>query len=326
MNAGKKYMTQQDPLNPSGSQASRWAILAGMLTIYVVWSSTYLAIRFAVETMPPFLMAGVRFLVAGLFLYALRRLKGDPAPSSVEWRSTGLIGIFLLVGGNGGVVWAEQRIVSSIAALVVGATPLWIILIDMIRLKGKLPPPLSIIGVVIGFVGITILVGPWQSKEASLTSLDPLGVVSLLIASISWALGSVYSRQVKLPPSPLLATGMEMTIGGSVLLILGTLLGESRRLNLADISARSWWALIYLVIIGALLGFAAYTWLLRVAPLSLVSTYAYVNPLMALILGNLLAQEPITPRLLVSAIIIIGSVALITTSNIVSARRRRIIS
>ena len=303
---------------------SRWAIWAGMLVIYIVWSSTYLAIRFAVESMPPFLMAAVRFLLAGSILFIARLALGDKLPTRTEWRSTGLIGIFLLMGGNGGVVWAEQRVVSGIAALLIGTTPLWIVLVDALRPKGQRPGWLSLSGVLVGFIGIALLLSPWKldpSQVESGLSIDLLGLLALLMASLSWAVGSVYSRQAVLPNSPLLATGMEMIVGGCGLMVLATLSGEWQRMDLSGITPRAWWALVYLVFIGALLGFAAYTWLLRVAPITLVSTYAYVNPLIAIFLGALLAQEEITSQVIVSALIIVSSVALITTANTRRARR-----
>jgi len=295
-----------------------------MLVIYIVWSSTYLAIRFAVESMPPFLMAAVRFLLAGSILFIARLALGDKLPTRTEWRSTGLIGIFLLMGGNGGVVWAEQRVVSGIAALLIGTTPLWIVLVDALRPKGQRPGWLSLSGVLVGFIGIALLLSPWKldpSQVESGLSIDLLGLLALLMASLSWAVGSVYSRQAVLPNSPLLATGMEMIVGGCGLMVLATLSGEWQRMDLSGITPRAWWALVYLVFIGALLGFAAYTWLLRVAPITLVSTYAYVNPLIAIFLGALLAQEEITSQVIVSALIIVSSVALITTANTRRARR-----
>ncbi len=295
-----------------------------MLVIYVVWSSTYLAIRFAVESMPPFLMAGVRFLLAGAILFIARLLMGDKLPTRIQWRSTGMIGIFLLMGGNGGVVWAEQRVVSGIAALLIGATPLWIVLVDALRPKGQRPGWLALIGVLVGFAGIALLLSPWKvdpSQGGNGLSVDFLGLVALLAASLSWAVGSVYSRQAVLPDSPLLATGMEMIVGGGGLMLLATFSGEWQRLDISAVSPRAWWSLAYLVFIGALLGFAAYTWLLRVAPITLVSTYAYVNPLVAIFLGALLAKEMITSQIIISALIIVSSVALITVANARRARR-----
>lgn len=289
-------------------------IWAALLTVYLVWGSTYLAIRFAVESMPPFLMAAARFLAAGAILYAWRRLAGDTPARRIEWRSAAIVGLFLLLGGNGGVVWAEQYIPSGITALIIGSTPLWIVLIDALRPGGVRPGWMTVAGVLIGFGGILLLVLPGLNG-ASGVHLAPAGVLALLLATLFWAIGSLYSRNASLPKSPLLGTGMEMLAGGAGLLLVGTLSGEWARLDLAAISARSWWAWLYLVFVGALLGFAAYTWLLRVAPTPLAATYAYVNPLVAILLGSLLASEPITPRILLAALVIVGSVVLINTSR-----------
>ncbi len=289
-------------------------IWAAMIAVYIVWGSTYLAIRFAVETIPPFLMAGVRFLMAGALLYLWRRASGDPAPRKIEWRSAAIIGAFLLMGGNGVVSWAERRVVSGIAALMVGSAPLWMVLIDALRPGGKRPGWQTLLGVVIGFGGIVLLVGPGE-LAGSRQSFDTLGVLALTLAAFFWAVGSLYSRNAPLPASPLLGTGMEMLAGGACLVVLGTLTGEWRQFNLAAISTASLLGLLYLVVFGAWVGFASYTWLLRNAPTPLVSTYAYVNPLIAIFIGNLLAREPLTPRILISALIIISAVAVINTSR-----------
>jgi len=291
---------------------SSLAIWAGMLSVYIAWGSTYLAIRFAVQTMPPFLMAAARFLIAGVVLFIVRRALGDVAPSGREWRSAAVIGFLLLLGGNGGVVWAEQRVNSGHAALMVSAAPLWMVLIDLLRPGARRPGWPAIAGVLVGFVGVMLLIGPGAS---SADRLDPLGTVVLILATISWAVGSLYSRQAALPVSPLLGTSMEMVIGGLAFVALGTLTGEWGRLNLPAISRESWLGLGYLIVFGAWLGFGSYMWLLRVAPTSLVSTYAYVNPIVAVLMGNWLAAEPLTPRTLVAATVIVGSVALTTMAS-----------
>jgi drug/metabolite transporter (DMT)-like permease len=289
-------------------------IWTALMAVYICWGTTYLAIRFAVETMPPFLMAGTRFLVAGAILFAWRRLAGDGRPTRVEWRSAAIVGAFLLLLSNGTVSWAEQHVPSGITALLVSTAPLWMVLIDAIRPGGQRPGWRTTAGVLVGFSGIVLLVGPLQLAGTS-QSINPLGLVALLIAPIFWSIGSLYNRGAKLPASPLLGTGMEMLAGGVGLLLLGTLTGEWGQFHLTAITARSWWSLAYLVVFGALVGYAAYTWLLRVAPTPLVSTYAYVNPLIAVFLGSLLAQEPLNARVLLSAVVIIGAVALINTSR-----------
>lgn len=300
---------------------SPWTVWINLISVYVAWGSTYLAIRFAIETMPPFFMAAARFLFAGAVLYVWRRIAGDAKPSRFEWRSAAIIGVFLLVGGNGGVVWAEQRVASGLAALLVTTVPLWMVLMDMLRPGGRWPGWLAVTGVLVGFVGITVLMGP-SHVVGNGVNLDPIGVAVLILASLFWSIGSLYSRDARLPSSPLLATSMEMLVGGTGLLLLGSLTGEWGRLNLAAISARSLWGLAYLIVFGSWIGFAAYTWLLRVAPTPLVSTYAYVNPVVAILLGHLLAEEPLTPRILVATAIIIGSVALTTMKHPASQRSK----
>jgi drug/metabolite transporter (DMT)-like permease len=305
-------------LNSDVKSPSQAAIWAAMITVYIVWGSTYLAILFAIETMPPFLMASFRFLIAGGMLYTWRRLAGDPQPVRIEWRSAAIIGAFLLVGGNGGVTWAEQIVPSGIAALLVGSAPLWMVLIAWLvpaaRRQRQAPGKMAVLGVVVGFFGITLLAGPSQLTGLSST-VNPLGASALTLAAFLWVVGSIYARGARLPASPLLGTGMQMLAGGIGLLLLGTLTGEWARLDLAAISTRSFLGFLYLVIFGSLVGYAAYTWLLRVAPTTLVSTYAYVNPLVAIIMGSLLAQEPVTLRILISTAIILSSVALITRTQ-----------
>jgi drug/metabolite transporter (DMT)-like permease len=259
-------------------------------------------------------MAGFRFLIAGAILYTWRRLAGDTSPTRIQWRSASIVGLLLLLGGNGGVVWAEQRVASGIAALIVGSAPLFMVLIDALRPGGQRPNWQTGSGVLVGFMGIALLIGPSQWTGNGL-QMDTTGVLVLLLASILWATGSLYSRNAQLPSSPLLGTGMEMLAGSAGLFILGTFTGEWGRLDLAAIAPRSLWGLLYLITFGALVGFAAYTWLLRVAPTPLVATYAYVNPLIAIFLGNLLANEALTPRLLVAALVIVSAVALINTGR-----------
>jgi drug/metabolite transporter (DMT)-like permease len=293
---------------------SSFALWTAMISVYIVWGSTYLAIRFAIETIPPFLMAGIRFLIAGSMLILWRLIRGDPAPSLQQWRSATIIGIFLLVGGNGGVVWSEQYVPSGVAALLVGAAPLWMVLLDTLRPDGRRASWLSILGLILGFVGITILIGP-TSPINSGENIDLIGAGVLILASFFWSIGSLYSRQAILPSSPLLGTGMEMLTGGAGLLLLGILTGELKRLNIMSISAQSLLGFFYLIVFGSWIGFSAYTWLLRAAPTPWVSTYAYINPVVAVILGHLLAAEPLTPRILIAATIVVGSVALTTLSQ-----------
>lgn len=289
-------------------------IWSALIAVYIVWGSTYLAIRFAVESMPPFLMAATRFLIAGGVLFTWRRLAGDALPTRRQWKSAAIVGLFMLLGGNGAVVWAEQRVVSGIAALLVGASPLWMALLDAVQPGGKRPNWQTWLGVLWGFAGIALLIGPSEFSGNGMQVYLP-GIGALLLASFLWSAGSLYSRTACLPDSPLLGTSMEMLVGGTGLLIFGTLTGDWNHVHLAGIQMSSVLGLLYLILFGSLVGFAAYTWLLRVAPTPLVFTYAYVNPLVAIFLGNLLAGEPLNLRILLAAGVIVSSVVLINMSK-----------
>ena len=210
-------------------------IWVAMLTIYLVWGSTYLAISYAVQSIPPFFMAGFRFIVAGGILFIVRKVAGDPMPRRIEWRAAGIVGLFLLLGGNGGVVWAEQRVASMIAALLIGATPFWIVLVDAIRPNGIRPNRRTMAGLLVGFIGITILVTASSSAGAA-EKIDLAGVIALMLASLSWAIGSVYGRTAKVPKSALIGSAMEMLIGGVGLFILSALVGEWRHLDIQAIT------------------------------------------------------------------------------------------
>ena len=284
-----------------------------LLTVYFFWGTTYLAIRFAVETIPPFLMAGTRFLIAGLILYIWRRSAGDPAPTRGQWLRASVVGLLLLLGGNGLVSLAEQSVASGIAALIVGSVPLWMTTIEALRPGGVRPNALGILGLAVGFGGIILLVAP-SLLGTNPAASHPLGILTLLFAALFWSFGSIYSRHAHLPESSLLSTGMEMLAGGAGLYLTGAVTGEWHLVVLAQITARSWLSLFYLVVFGSLAGFTAYAWLLRAAPVSLVATYAYVNPVVAILIGSLFAQETLTAHVLVSALIIIGSVVLINIS------------
>ena len=288
-----------------------------MMAVYIAWGSTYLAIRFAVETMPPFLMAAARFLISGTLLFAYRRAAGDPLPRRIEARSAAVVGLFLLLGGNGAVVWAEQTVPSGMAALMVSSAPLWMLILEALRPGGRRPGGRAMLGVALGFSGVLLLLWPSGSgaNNGGLFQVDPWGAGALIFATLAWSFGSIYSRYAPLPSSPLMGSAVEMLAGGVALLAAGAVTGEFARLDLQAVTLRSWLGLVYLIVFGSLIGFTAYTWLLRVAPTSLVSTYAYVNPLVALVIGTLIGNEIFSPRTLLAAAVILGSVALTTTAN-----------
>jgi drug/metabolite transporter (DMT)-like permease len=290
-------------------------IWTALVLVYIIWGSTYLGIRFAVETIPPFFHAAVRFLISGALLFIWRRMAGDAAPTRNQWKSASIVGLLLLVGGNGLISFAEQTIPSGIAALLVATIPMFLVLVESLRPGGVKPGWLQMLGLLIGFGGVAILIGPAEFFGGGHT-LDLRGVAISLVAAFSWALGSIYNRSADLPKSTLLFTGMEMLMGSIGLLIVSAVTGEFARLDIAAISTRSLLGLAYLITFGSLVGFVSYGWLLRSnAPVSLISTYAYVNPIVAVLLGNWLAKETLNARILAAALVIVGSVVLINSSK-----------
>lgn len=297
---------------PTG-KASRGQLIAAFAAVYILWGSTYLAIRFAIETLPPWLMAGARFLVAGGILYAVARARGAARPTLANWGAAVLIGALLLLGGNGAVVWAETRVPSGLTALLVATVPIWMVLLDWLQPSGSRPTKGVIAGLILGFVGLGVLIGPGEILGRG--QVDLLGAAALTFGSITWAAGSVYSRRVRLPASPLLGTGMEMLGGGALLFILSLASGEAATFAPGAVSAQSVLALLYLIVFGSLIGFTAYIWLLAHASAARASTYAFVNPVVAVILGWAMANEELTPRMIGAAAIIVAAVALITTGR-----------
>ena len=289
-------------------------IWLALLSLYIVWGSTYLAIKFAVETIPPFMHAGVRFFISGLILLIWQKAAGQSLPTKAQWRSTAIIGTLLLLGGNGLVSWAEQTIPSGIAALIIGSVPMFLVITEAFRPGGARPNWQAILGLLIGFGGIYLLVGPTELSGTDL-HLEPLGVGALLLACLLWSLGSVYSKSADLPKSVLVLTGAEMLTGSIGLFIVSGVTGEWSSFDPTGITMRSLLGLLYLIFVGSLVGFVSYGWLLQNAPISLISTYAYVNPVVAVLLGNWLGGEPLEPRIWLATAIIIGSVAFINTAR-----------
>jgi drug/metabolite transporter (DMT)-like permease len=309
-------------INPGGPASPATAVpmahvAIALATVYVLWGSTYLAMRLAIATIPPFTMAAARHFTAGVILYAIARLRGAPRPRLADWRSTAIIGALLLLLGNGGVVWAEQRVSSGMAALLICSEPMWIVLFAWLRRDGRRPSPLVVAGLLLGFAGLVLLVRPGHDGML----VDRLGAAAVLIASISWAAGSLYVQRATLPSSPLLATAMQMLCGGGLLFAAGAVTGEPARFALSQVSAGSALAVLYLIVFGSLIGFTAYTWLLRSASPVLVSTYAYVNPVVAVFLGWVLLREPVTSGTLLGAAVILAGVALITTASATGSAR-----
>jgi drug/metabolite transporter (DMT)-like permease len=293
--------------------ASRAQITAAFASIYIIWGSTYLAIRYAIETIPPFIMGGTRFLVSGAVLYFWARHRGTPGPTKLHWRNAIIAGGFLLLGGNGAVIWAEQFVPSGLTALIVSILPFWLVIIEWVRAPRKRPSGAVLVGLVLGFIGIIVLVGPGNIGGQG--DVRPLGALVLIFGSLSWAIGSFWSRDAELPKSGLLTTGIEMLGGGALLIIVGVLSGELSHLDIHHVSRSSTVGLVYLITFGSLLGFTSYIWLLdKVSPAHL-GTYAYVNPIVAVVLGWAIAGERLSMRTGVAAAIVICAVALITSAR-----------
>ncbi len=296
---------------PVSQTPSRWSLFAALAAVYIIWGSTYLGIRVALETLPPFLLAGTRFIVAGSIVLIWQWQRGASLPTWRHWRSPAIIGGLMILGGNGGVTWAEQHVPSGLAALLVGAVPIWIVMLDWLIYGGARPNGQMALGLAGGLAGLALLIGP--AEFAGDERINMAGAAALMLASISWAVGSLYSRRASLPALPMVATGMEMLAGGTLQILAGTVLGEWSELDLGGVSLRSGVAMIYLALFGSLIGFSAYVWLLRHTTAARAASYAYVNPVVAVVLGWSLLGEDLSLRTVLSTAIIIGSVVIITS-------------
>lgn len=294
-------------------------LVVAFAAVYIIWGSTYLAINFVVMPdpsvpgsvgLPPFIMAGARFVLAGAILYTWALYKGAARPTRSHWANTALIGTLLLCGGNGGVVWAEKFVPSGLTALLVATVSLWIVLVDWLRPRGVQPTMKVVLGVFLGLAGVGILV--FKKDFAGGQRVDPVGAGVLVFAAFSWAVGSVLAKHRKLPSSGLLTTGMEMLCGGISLLVFGTLMGDWGKLELTHVSPKAVISLVYLVMFGSLIGFTAYMWLLKHTAPTKAATYAYVNPIVAVILGWWLNHEPLSWRTAIAAAVIVTGVVFIT--------------
>ena len=302
-------------MNPgTGSTASTRKLLLAFAAVYLVWGSTYLAIRFGVETIPPFLLGGVRFFVAGLILTFVSRLRGAPAPKLSDWKAATISGGFMVAGGNGLVCWAEQSVPSGLAALLVATVPLWLVALARVGPDREPTGRLEVFGLGLGLAGVVVLLRG-SGADIGIGGASPdqvmLGTFVILGSSLSWAIGSLYNRRAALPNPPLYGTALTMTAGGLVLILIGLATGELGRLSLADISTRSWLALLHLIVFGSIVAFSAYIWLLRTVRPAAAGTYAYVNPVVALFLGWWLADEAFTLPMLAGTVIIVAGVVLV---------------
>ena len=294
--------------------ASPLSIWAGILVLYVVWGSTYLGMKLAMDSLPPFVMGFLRFVPAGLLLaggVAIKDRGSIRRPSNVQLRDVTVVGTCLLLGGTGLVAWGEQTVATGIAALLIGLVPMWLAVFGRV-LFGERIPVLAAAGIAVGLVGVAILA--WPAGDVG--PLDPGGLLALIVSPMFWSLGTLYAaRRALLPRPALFSTGLQMVAGGIGFLVVAVLTGEMRGFDLAAVSATSWFGIAYLVVIGSLVGFTTYAWLLTVAPLGRVATYAYVNPVVAVILGSIVLGEPLTARTAVAAAVIVLAVALIVTGR-----------
>lgn len=278
--------------------------------VYLLWGATFLGMKWAIVTIPPYLMAGVRFVLAGgvMYLWAWRR--GAPRPAAVHWRSAAIVGALLLFLGNGNVAWAMQRVPSGLAAIFVASAAIWIVLLDWWRPGGRRPRASVMAGMLTGLIGIATLVTAREAPGGP--RLDALAAAVLLASSVAWAAGSIVSRHAPAPKSWMQATGMQMLCGGAMLTIAALVTGQARGFDVRAVTAQSLIGFAYLVICGSLIGFSAYMWLLGRVSAAKVATYAYVNPVVAVLLGVIVAGERLTPRAVVASALSLAGVTLVT--------------
>jgi drug/metabolite transporter (DMT)-like permease len=294
------------------ADSNRTTLLAAFAAVYVIWGSTFLAIRIGDESFPPLIVAGIRHFTFGLIAFPILLWKTKAKPTWAEWRGTTITGFLLLAVGNGGVCLAEERVSSGVAALLVATVSLWMVLIDWLRPGGTRPVPRVIAGLVLGFSGLVLLVGPKELGGSG--RIDPIGVLILGVGSFAWACGSIYAKHGRMPRSPLLGSAMQSLTGGAILWIAAGLTGEIGALHVAAVSTRSWIAVTYLIFFGSMIGFSSYLYILKHSTATRVATYAFVNPIVALFLGWFLLHEAITLRTLLASAVILAAVILVISA------------
>jgi drug/metabolite transporter (DMT)-like permease len=292
------------------AHVSKAKLIAAFAAIYIIWGSTYLAIKYAVMSIPPFMVGAVRFLIAGAVLYAWARIESGVRPTRKQWMQGLVLGVFLLGVGNGCVVWAQQRTPSGITALIVAIVPLLVVLIEWLRPGGRNPGKSVLLGVFIGLAGMALLIGPSAFMGAG--DIQPMAALVLLMGSLSWSTATVYGKRIEVPRVPLLASAIQLLGGGLALTGVSLLAGELGEVRPAEIPLRAILSVLYLIVFGSIIAFSAYSWLLRVASPTRISTYAYVNPIVAMLLGWGVAGEEMSARVLIAAAIVLAGVALIT--------------
>lgn len=297
----------------SRQHVSTASLVLAFAAIYLIWGSTYLAIRYAVESIPPLLMMAMRHFTAGTLLYAWLRFRGTPAPLKLHWRNAAIAGAFFFLGSHGTLAWAEQKVPSGLAALLCATLPLWIVALSPFMEKKRDLSRKVMAGLVLGFLGVAILIGPAALHSEGGLSL--LGAAVVLLASLLWAVGTIYTQRAWLPSSSSLSSAMQMIAGGVLLCAVGLSTGEAGRLHLSAVTLKSAVALAYLTIFGSLVAFTAFTWLHKVSSATRNSTYAYVNPVVAVFVGWLFAGEAVGIRTLLATAIILSGVALVSTAG-----------
>jgi len=297
---------------PRDSSSPTGLLILSFLTVYLLWGGTFFAMRVGVESFPPLILAGMRHFFVGLALYPLLRWKTGIRPSPQQWKTAAITGVLLLFVGNGGVCWAEQTVPSGIAALLVATVTLWMVIVDWLRPGGHKPSARVVFGIVMGFAGMAILVGP--ARLGSSGRVDPIGAGVLIAASLAWACGSLYSKHGTLPTSPMLGVAMQGLCGGAALWITAFFGGEMGRFHPAAAPLRAWMAVGYLILFGSCIGFTAYLYILKKSAAARVGTYAFVNPIVALIVGWVLGAEALSPRTLLAAAVILTAVVLVITA------------
>ncbi|MBD1208433.1 MAG: EamA family transporter [Ignavibacteria bacterium] len=297
-------------------RSSRTTFYIAFSAVCLIWGSTYLGVRFAIETLPPLLMAGVRFTIAGCIMFAWARASGSAMPSWQEWRSASIVGAMLVTFCNGAFTLAMGRVPSSLGALVATSLPIWMVLLDWLRPEGKRPTGGVMIGIALGFSGIVVLVQPWHyfmqsANDASSHPLDFIGFVLMFFGTIAWAVGSIYARHANLPATPRMTTAIELLSGGVIMLVIALFAGEASQIHPDKISLKSFTAFLYLIVFGSIAAFSAYTWLLQNVSAALASSYTYVNPVIAMLLGATLGGESITANMIAAMIVIMMAVGMI---------------
>lgn len=294
------------------SKRNRTRIVVAFAAVYLLWGSTYLFIKYAVETIPPFMLGAVRFVISGAALYALARWRGAPRPDPRDWGIAAVSGILMLGFGNGAVMWAEQTVPSGVVALIVSSVPIWIVLLDWVRPTGRRPRKPVLLGLALGFAGMVILVGPRAIIGQG--HIDEVGAGVLLAGSVAWAVGTLVTRRER-PSSPIVFAALQMLAASGAMLVMSFIMREPASFSLGGVSLRSLLSVVYLVIAGSIIGYTAYVYLLGVVSAAKASTYAYVNPIIAVLLGWAFAREPLGLRTLVAAAVILVGVAIITATQ-----------